>query len=201
MIVHSDTIFSILFFFVIAASALALVAALMCLPGREFRFAAKILGWWSGLAVAYTALTIAVSLLLPQKVVNPGQSYCVDIWCISIRGVAKTPVGRDVAYKASVRIFSDADNVKTSAKGASLYLVDDHDRRFPLVQDPSVIPFDTELSPKQSVDTTLTFFVAADAQQLFLRGDEPAGLGRLMGKFFIGDDSALLHRPTLIRIQ
>jgi hypothetical protein len=196
MIVHSDAVGSMVFFFVMAISALMLVVALMALVGREFHFAGKILKWWGAGFVAYTALTISVSLLLPRKVVNPGQSYCVDIWCIGVQGVTKAPLGQDVVYKANVRIFSDADNVKTSAKGASLYLVDERGRRFPLIPDPSVPPFDTELSPKQSIDTTLTFRVAADAQHLFLRGDGDLWITY----FFIGDDSALLHRPTLIRV-
>jgi len=196
MIVHSDAIGSMVFFFVMVGSALMFVVALMCLVGREFRFAGKILKWWSACFAAYTALTIAVSLMLPQKVVNPGQSYCVDIWCISVQGVTKIPFGQDVVYKTDVRIFSDADNVKVSAKGASLYLVDERGRRFSIVPDPAVAPFDTELSPKQSVDTTLTFRVPADAQHLFLRGDGDLWISY----FFIGDDSALLHRPTLIRV-
>jgi len=196
MIVHSDAVGSMVFFLVMVISALTLVVVLMCLASREFRFAGKILKWWGAGFVAYTALTIAVSLLLPQKVVNPGQSYCVDIWCIGVQGVTKIPLGQDVVYKAKVRIFSDADNVKVSAKGASLYLVDERGRRFSIVPDPAAIPFDTELSPKQSVDTTLTFRVPADAQHLFLRGDGDLWITY----FFIGDDSALLHRPTLIRV-
>jgi len=197
MIVHSDAIGSMVFFFVMVISALTLVVVLMCLAGREFRLAGKILGWWSACFAAYIALTIIVSLLLPQKVVNPGQSYCVDSWCIGVQRVTKTALGQDVAYKADVRIFSDLNRGTTSAKGASLYLVDERGRRFPLVPDPSVIPFDTELSPKQSVDTSLTFLVAADARQLFLKGEGPS---LWITKFFIGDDSAWLHRPTLIRV-
>ena len=197
MIVHSDAIGSMVFFFVMVGSALMLVVAFMCLARREFRFAGKVFGWWSAGAVAYTALTIAVSLLLPQKIVNPGQSYCVDSWCIGIQRVTKTALGQNVAYKADVRIFSDLNRGTTSAKGASLYLVDERGRRFPLVPDPSVIPFDTELNPKQSVDTTLTFLVASDARQLVLKGDGPS---LWISKFFIGDDSAWFHRPTLIRV-
>jgi hypothetical protein len=151
MIVHSDAIGSIVFFFVMVISALTLVVALMCLPGREFRLAGKIFRWWSACFVAYTALTISVSLLLPQKVVNPGQSYCVDSWCIGVQRVTKTALGQDVAYKADVRIFSDAGRGNISAKGASLYLVDERGRRFPLIPDPSVTPFDVELNPGQSV--------------------------------------------------
>jgi hypothetical protein len=102
-----------------------------------------------------------------------------------------------VTYKADVRIFSDLNTGTTSARGASLYVVDERSRRFPLIPDPAVVPFDTELSPKQSIETSLTFLVAADAQHLSLRGDGP---GPWISKFFIGDDSAWLHRPTLIRV-
>jgi len=197
MIVHSDAVGSMVFFLVMASSALMLVVALMCLVGREFRFAGKVVKWWSVFFLAYTALTIGVSLMLPQKTVNPGQSYCVDSWCIGVQNVTKTPVAQDVVYKADVRIFSDLNTGTTSAKGATLYLVDERGRRFPLVPDPSVTPFDTELSPHQSVDTSLTFRVAGDARELFLQGDGPS---LWITKFFIGDDSAWLHRPTLIRV-
>src|SRR5580704_10107677 len=193
MIVHSDAVGSMVFFFVMVGSVLMFVVALIALAGRKFRLAGKIFAWWSAFAVAYTALTITVSLLLPQKIVNPGQSYCVDSWCIGVQNVTRAALGQNVAYKADVRIFSDLNTGTTSAKGASLYLADERGRRFPLVPDPSVTPFDTELMPKQSLNTSLTFLVAADARELFLRGDGPPGLW--MAKFFIGDDSALLHRP------
>ena len=84
----------------------------------------------------------------------------------------------------------------SAPKGASLYLVDERGRRFPLIPDPSVTPFDVELNPGQSVDTSLTFRVPANARQLFLRGDGDLWITN----FFIGDDSALLHRPTLLRV-
>jgi hypothetical protein len=98
VIVHSDAIGSMVFFFVMAGSALTLVILLLCLAGRGFRFAGKILGWWSVFALGYTALTIALSLLLPQKVVNPGQSYCIDSWCIGVQKVNKATLNQDVVY-------------------------------------------------------------------------------------------------------
>jgi hypothetical protein len=76
-------------------------------------------------------------------------------------------------------------------------LVDERGRRFRLIPDPDVTPFDIELNRHQSVNTSLTFVVAADAHQLFLKGDGPS---LWITKFFIGDDSAFLHQPTLIRV-
>src|ERR1700733_9031161 len=108
MIVHSDAIGSMVFFLVMVATALTLTVMLMCMAGAEFRLAGKILKWWTACFAGYIALTIAVSLLLPQKIVNPGQSYCVDSWCIGVQRVTKIPLGQDVVYKTDVRIFSDA---------------------------------------------------------------------------------------------
>jgi hypothetical protein len=199
MIVHSDAIGGIVFFFAMLGSALILVIALMSLAGRKFRLAGKIFAWWSVFAVSYTASVILVSLFQPQKIVNPGQSYCVDSWCIGIQSVTKTALGQNTAYKTDVRIFSDLNRGSTSAKRVSIYLGDERGRRFSLIPDPSATPLDTELTPKQSVNTSLTFLVAADAHELFLTGD--GAPGPWITKFFIGDDSALLHRPTLLRVQ
>jgi hypothetical protein len=52
-----------------------------------------------------------------------------------------------------VRIFGGANRAKTGAKGASVYLLDERGRRFPLAKDASVIPFDATLDSGQSIKT------------------------------------------------
>jgi hypothetical protein len=85
-----------------------------------------------------------------------------------------------------------------------VYLVDERGRRFELVNDPSVIPFDTSLEPHQSVRTSLTFAVAADAQHLFLPcgyhhiGDESAV--PFWVKLYYGTDANYMHKRTMLRI-
>ena len=203
MIVHSDGMGTPVFFFALLASGAILLVVIGFLASGRFRAARNVFLCWSASALGYIAMTIAVSLLTPQAIVNPGQSYCVDIWCISIQGVTKTQVAADIAYKAEGRLFSDANTVKTSAKGASLYLVDERSRRFPLIADAEAIPFNIELNPGQSVNTSLTFLAAADAQRLFLKVDllNRSRLAKFLTKFVIGNDSSLLHRPTLLRVQ
>jgi hypothetical protein len=203
MIVHSDGIGTLVLFLGLLASGAILLTTLVFLACGPFRQAKNIFRWWRYCAVGYATLTIAVSLLTPQTIVNPGESYCEDIWCISIQTVSKTQLGHAIAYKAGVRLFSDANTVKTSARGASLYLVDEHNRRFSLFPDSTVPPFDIELNPGQSVNTSLTFSTAPDAQQLFLRVDWPnrSRLVKFLVKFAIGNDSSLFHRPTLLRVQ
>jgi len=97
-----------------------------------------------------------------------------------------------------VRIFSDANAVKTSANGFSLFLVDERGRRFPLVNDPSATPFDITLDAGQSEKTSLTFVTAADAQQLFLTVDEPVPFA--LARLCFACDVSLLHKPTILRV-
>jgi hypothetical protein len=201
MTVYSDGFGTLVFFFGLLASAAILLTAVVFLALGRFRQARNMVRWWGVCAAGYVAMTIAFSLLTPQAIVNPGQSYCNDNWCISIRSVTKTQFGHDIAVKADARVFTDETNVKQSVKGVSLYLVDEHNRRFPLITDPAVTPFDTELNPGQSLDTTLTFLAAPDAQQLFLKIDWGGdGLVKFLVKFVIGNDRSLLHRPTLLRV-
>jgi hypothetical protein len=202
MTVYSDGIGTLVFFFGLLASGAILLTALVLQALGRFRRARNIFGWWSACAAGYVAMTVAVSLLTPRAIVNPGESYCNDNWCISIRSVTKAQLAQGIAYKADVRVFSDANStVVTSGKGVSLYLVDEHDRHFPLMADPAVTPFDIELKPGRSVNTSLTFLAAADAQQLFLKVDWPGNrLVKFLVKFVVGNDRSLLHRRTLLRV-
>jgi hypothetical protein len=200
VVIHSDSNLGATVALVVVSGAviLALASAALIASGKSRR-AVKTLLASAALVATYTLAVMAVSLRTPQTIVRAGDSYCVDVWCIGIDGVTPKPFGQETVYKVDVRIFSDANRVKTSAKGASLYLVDERGRRFPLVKDSSVIPFDVTLEPGQSVTTSLTFVAAADARQLFLTGDtrgEPPFWARL----YFGSDDSLLHKRTLLRV-
>ena len=200
MVIHSDSNLGAAVTLVVVSGAVTLVLASVALiASGKSRRAVKTLLASAVLLATYTLAVMAVSLRSPQKIVRVGDSYCVDLWCIGIDGVTAKSFGQETVYKVDVRIFSDANRVRTSAEGASLYLVDERGRRFPLVKDPSVIPFDVTLEPGQSVKTSLTFVAAADALQLFLTGDtrgEPPFWVRL----YFGSDDSLLHKRTLLRV-
>jgi hypothetical protein len=200
MVLHSDSnLGAALALMVVSGAVITILVSLALLASGKLREAVKTLLACAALVAVYTLALIAVSLLTPQKIVNIGDSYCVDIWCIGINGVSPKPLGQEIVYKIDVRIFSDANRVTTSAKNVSLYLLDERGRRFPLINDPSVIPFDVPLNPGQSVSTSLTFTTKADARQLFLTGDtgrEPPFWVRL----YFGNDDSLLHKRTLLRV-
>jgi hypothetical protein len=193
MVIHSDSFVGVMLPFVVALAAvvLVLISAGMLAFGK-FRLMAK-----TGLVAAYVLALIGVSLLTPQKIGSAGQAYCMDIWCIGIEKTSPMPARIEITYKVDVRIFSDANTVRTSGKGFSLFLVDERGHRFPMLKDSSVIPFDLSLDPRQSVNTSLTFVTPADARELFLTVDPPIFWG---ARLCFACDRSLLHTPTLLRV-
>jgi hypothetical protein len=205
MIVRSDSeLGALLTLLVLFGTIVSLLVSIVLLASGRFRTAAKVFLGTTGVVSAYLVVVLLVALVSPQKIIKIGDSYCMDIWCIAVEKVTSTPRERDTLYKVDVRIFSDANTVKTSAKGAAVYLVDDQGRRFKMVHDPAVIPFDVPLDPKQSIHTTLTFAVASDAQHLFLPtsyhhiGDE--GEVPFWVKLYFGGDANYQHKRTLLRV-
>ncbi len=200
MVVHSDSQLGFFIGFAVVAGAFAaLIPAVGFLLSGNSRTAAKITLGAVGTVLAYVVTVIAVSLLSPQTIVNIGDSYCADIWCIGIDRVSPEHRGAETVYRVDVHIFSDANRVKTSAQGYSLYVFDEKGRRFPLIKDPSAVPFDSVLDPRQSMNTTLTFRAAADSQHLFLWGESSTPPPFWL-KLYLGSDTGLFHRPTLLRV-
>jgi len=72
--------------------------------------------------------------------------------------------------------------------------------RFPLTRDPSVVPVDVTLNPRQSVNTSLTFVTTSDVQQLFLTAEDPNTDRFWWTKLYFGSDFSLLHKPPLLRV-
>ena len=205
MVIRADSdLGALLTLLVLFGFFLCVLVSIGLLLTKEFRSAAKVLAASVGVVGLYSVAVLVVSLLTPQKIINIGDSYCMDIWCMGIERVTPVPRESEIVYKIDVRIFSDANTVKTSAKGASPYLLDERGRRFELVNDPSVVPFDMPLDPGQSIHTTLTFAVAADAQHLFLPcsyhhiGDE-TGVPFWV-KLYFGNDADFLHKRTMLRV-
>jgi hypothetical protein len=188
--------------FVIAGTAVTLIVAAVELAQKNYRFTGRVLGVCIAWVAAYLIVLVSVSLLSPQTTVKVGDSYCADIWCIGIDHVNTTRRGQEIVYTLDAHIFSDANTVNTSAKKEiSLYLVDDRGRRFPLVSDPSAIPFDVTLNPHQKINTALTFVTTPDVRQLFLAIDATMATNRFPWlKLYFGSDFSLLHKPPRLRV-
>lgn len=203
MIVHSDSVlgvFSILL--IMLGTVFALSATVVLLFAAKFRLAAKVLIVTAGVLVVFSVVQALTITLTPQTVVNRGESFCYDIWCIGVTGVTPSAYSGNVVYKVNVHIFSDAGSGGKIHGKMNLFLVDEHDRRFAPLPDSSVIPFAQELAPQEGIDTTLTFRVMSDATHLYLIS-EPTASHPLVVRFFTGEWLAQhlrLRKPALLRV-
>lgn len=203
MLVHSDSTLGALFSFLVALAAFGcLSAAVAALVVSQFRIALKALGIGIGIIAAFVIVTASLSLITAQTVVNVGDSYCEDLLCLGIDKVQAVPVGKDVVYTLAVHIFSDANRVKTSAKGVHLHLFDENGRHFPLVQDANVTPFDISLDPGQKVSTSFTCVAPADSKHLYLwySGDDPSRSTPFWVNWYFNSEHNIFRKPTLIRV-
>ena len=202
MVIHeeSDLVAILSFFITILGAVNILLVPMGLFAFRKFRTAAKVAAIGIGWVALYLLALVTVSVLSPQTIVKVGDSYCADIWCIGIDKVNATPRGQGIVYRLDVHIFSDANTVTTSAKGVSFFLIDEGGHRFPLIRDPSVVPVDVTLNPRQSVNTSLTFVTTSGVRQLFLTAEDPNTDRFWWTKLYFGSDFSLLHKPPLLRV-
>jgi hypothetical protein len=204
MIVHSDSFAGVIsILLIMLGTALALSASVVLLLAAKFHLAAKVLRVTGGVLVVFWLLQAIAIRLTPQTVVNRGDSFCYDIWCIGVTSVTPSAGTGNAVYKVDVHIFSDAGSGGKIHGKMNVFLVDDHGRRFPLLPDPSVTPFTRELAPQEGIDTTLTFQATPDSKHLYLIS-EPNQPHTWIVRLFTGDWLAQyfapMRKPALLRV-
>jgi hypothetical protein len=189
---------SILLLAGLLASAVTLIAtAVLCFFG-EFRRAGRTARRWVLCAAAYAAILAIAAMTPHDSALKIGEPYCDDDMCMSVQSVGRTHEYSGTSYRLAIRLFSRANRGSRSAKGASVYLTDEHGRRFLPVRDSSVTPFDVDVEPGQSVNTSLTFHVPSDARTVAFA----AGMDHIQYASFIIGNGDLLNHPRLrLRIQ
>jgi hypothetical protein len=107
MVIRADSALgALLTLLVLFAGFAGLLASIILLLSRKFRSAVKVLlASVAGVGV-YVVAVLVVSLLTPQRIINIGDSYCMDIWCIGIERVNTMPRGREIVYKIDVQLPS-----------------------------------------------------------------------------------------------
>jgi len=180
----------------LAAAIGALIGAILYQDGK--RRAAGRLGWATAASFfLYVAAVAVVALLTPRTIVNIGDGYCYDLWCIGVQQVSAAAHGANVLVKVDVRIFSDANRVPAHERNL-LYACDERGRRFPLLPDSSSSPVgDITVKPGESVNTALTFLAPADARKLYLTGER---LEMPWVYLYFGSDVSPFHRRTFLRV-
>lgn len=194
------TIFDLIFLAAVLTSVITLVAAAVCALRGRGKKSLKLLRNYGLSVVVYFLVALAVDFFRPQRVIDASEPFCLDDWCLQVENVKHTSNRSSDSYHLDLRVFSTARRVSQRAKGAWIYLIDEHGRRYSPESDPSAIPLDVQLGPQQSLTTSRVFMVPADVHKLGLitgHGGPYCGMGILI----IGEGGCLFDKPTMIRIQ
>lgn len=193
------TIFDFFFLFLVLVSLGTWATALTAALRGQAKRALHILRNFGMAALAYLMVVALVEFLAPQRVLRVGEPWCFDDWCLSVESVHRIPVPPQVSYEVSLRVFSRALRVSQSAKGAWVYLIDDRGNRYGPAPAASEAPLDVRLAPGESMTTSRTFRVPADAGALGLITGHggPVWLPALI----IADEASLFHKRTFVQLE
>lgn len=155
------TIFDLLFILLFLTSVVTLAfAALLALRGRRPR-ALRILRRLAIGAVIYLGVVMLVSLVSARRVLHIGEPLCFDDWCITVENVEQTASPSEVVYIVKLRLANQARRAIQRENGLVVYLSDAQGRRYNSIVDTTVVPFNVQLQPLESVITSRRFKVPA----------------------------------------
>lgn len=184
---------SVLLLAVLLATIGTLIAVVTFSLRREFRRAGKIAARWGICAAAYTTILVLTAMAPRDSALKTGTPYCDDDMCMSVESITRTPEQAGTSYRFAIQLFTHANYGPRSAKGASVYMIDERGRHFLPLPDDSAIPFDIDVEPGESVNTSLAFRVPSDARTLAFA----AAMDHLQYASFIIGNGDLLHKPRL----
>jgi hypothetical protein len=189
---------------VFVAAAIPGLAAAFAAHDGKFHEAARAGRICAVIAGPYRAALVLVSLTTPGTLVNIGDSYCYDLWCVGINQVKATPGGHETLYTAEVRIFTGSTHphrLPAAQAKDFFYVLDDQGRRYPLLKQASFVGADVTVQPGEPVKSSLAFRGQANVRKLYLMGE--AGGTTLYPPWvylYFGSDISLFHRRALLRI-
>lgn len=189
----TDLVFILLFLTAVGTLLTAGVFASLKQFGRSRRILRRLL---VGAAV-YMLVVIAVSLVLPRRMLNSGDSQCFDDWCVAIAGSKRSETAKSVEYRVGLRLFSRARRIAQRENHLAVYLTDKSGRRFDPVSDKSDLPFDVLLQPEESVVLSRRFILPPDAADVNAVITHEGGFP--IGWFIMGYDT-WFRKPPLIRL-
>jgi len=188
---------------VLASLVTFLIVAYRAIRGRRSS-ALRLLARWAISALVYMAISVAVSWTRPARVVERGQNWCFDDWCIAVEAVHQTssPNGRNTIYTTDLRIYNDA-RLPEGARGFWAYVRDQDDQRYAPVPGAWQDVVAARVPPHGFARTSMDFVVPRGARQLGLvtghGGGTPCAL--LPSLLEIGQAGCLFHEPDMIRVR
>src|SRR5208283_3409079 len=118
------SIFDLLFLMAVLAAIVSLAtAAVFALRGQRAQALKAVCFFLFG-AAGYFATGVAVAFFATQEIMNTGDAWCFDDWCLTVEKVTTTLQPSQVSYKVDLLIESRALRVAQRASGAWIYLID-----------------------------------------------------------------------------
>jgi hypothetical protein len=188
-------------FLVFIAAAIAGMTALFRALNHKNHEAARAGLVGAIIIVPYLAALVLVSLLTPRTIVNVGDSYCYDLWCLGVNHVNATPESQSFLYTADIRIFVDSTHPhRLPAEEVKNFLcvLDDQGRRYPLLREASFVDAGVTVHPGELVTSSFAFRAPGNARKLYLMAND-GGFPPWVYMYF-GSDISLFHRRALLRI-
>jgi len=201
---ETPQIFTLILLLCLLASLITFIVAAYCAIRGQRARTVTLLARWGICAIVYLIVSVGVSLLKPTKIVNLGQDWCFDDWCIAVERVTPSPsTERErTVYTTDVRIFNAARSPE-AARGFWVYLRDEHDRRYEPLPGSWTDVIATRVGPGAFARTSIAFVVPQDVRELgFVTGHgggSPCGF--LPSLLEIGQGGCLFRRPNMIRVK
>jgi hypothetical protein len=192
-------IFDTLFIVVVLASVVTVLTVLINLVRGRRQQAARLLAKYGVCLAIYLSVVILVSLASPQRVLGLGENRCSDDWCIAVEDIARSTSPLGAEYVVTFRMSSRARRASQRENGVVVYLVDQKGRRYGPAEDPAAVPFNVLLQPGQAVTTIRRFSVSNGSGKLGVVVSRE-GSNSIPGRFIIGDDTSLFHKPPIVRV-
>jgi hypothetical protein len=191
-------LFDLLFIVLFLTAVSTLLAAAWFVVRGEFVRAGRILFRLFAGAAAYMTAVIAVSAILPRRVVNLGDPQCFDDWCVATAAVQRLPDGSHAAYTVDFRLSSRARRISQRENNLAVYLTDTRGNRYDPAASNSATPFNVLLRPQESVVVSRSFLVPSEAAGVGVVITHEGGFP--IGRFIIGYDT-WFRKPAITRLS
>jgi hypothetical protein len=190
--------FDLLFLFLLLVLLGSLLAVLIAVIRGRRNQALRILRRLAIGAAGYLTVVAVTGWRSPARVLEVGDPWCFDDWCLTVEGVTHTDAPPVRVYTVSLRLSSRARRVSQRALGAWIYLVDHVGKLYRPETDAHAVPLDVRLDPGELVMTSRVFRVPSDAGEMSLMTGH--GFPIWVRLPIIGEDSAPFHQRTRVRL-
>jgi hypothetical protein len=178
-------IFDLVLILSVLLSFVTLLAVGVIAATGRVRLAARMLGVW-GLCVAfYLTIVVIVSIFTKPRDLAIGEDACFDDWCIAVDHVEHAPTSGPRTYIVTFRLSSRARRVSQREHNLIAYLRDADGRRYEAGPASNELPFDTLLTPGQTLQTTRVYGLPPGTEQPQLVIKHEGGFP--IGWFIIGE--------------